>query len=281
MESNQTDDNDSDITAESDRNEDHPELENISCGINEEDEDGDGPIGPIRQCKKRKRAFREIPTRQHSEEFVISDTDDDDLFVESTVPCKRRKTVTFSSYNHVRKYHTNSSVPAVTCHRQDDCIDGDSYGGYHVQRRKRQRIQDLCAGDEIIEESSWTEVAEQPSTGNTLISDVKCYQIKDETSETSEDSDDGMSPSGKWIKDDVDRKDPIVAELIRANATAIKQEGQHEEWVYCLQWLSHVGLGKHCGKLASLWKEDEIDFSTLKRLNHDDLVWFCVLPCAL
>ena len=122
----------------------------------------------------------------------------------------------------------------------------------------------------------------QPSsTENEHIRDMRDCKSPEETLETVEDEGDCGSISENYSVDEMDRKDPIVAAIIRANGTAIKQENHRDEWVDCLQWLNHVGLGKHCDTLASQWEEDEIDFPTLKRLDHGDLVCSIGLFCFI
>lgn len=169
----------------------------------------------------------------------MSDCDDQDRCIRSNSQQKRRKLAPIGD-------HTNSSQSS----RASLVPDGKANGGnndddddFQVCPRKGQRLHGHCTGDEVIE---------------------RCSVNKDEReSFMMGERDDGESNEVEIIE--MDRKVPYFA-------TAIKQEDQSEEWRQCLQWLSHVGLGKHCDKLAVEWEEGEMDFHTLKRVKDEHLV---------
>ena len=125
-----------------------------------------------------------------------------------------------------------------------------------VQRAKRQRVHGICAGEEVAACESSTQdkgILRRNQRRAVTIErnrNVQHRRIQQTEMKIEENSDDDASTVMEG--DAMDRL----------------------HWMQCLHWLNNVGLGEHHDKLASQWEEDEMDFPTLKRLDHDDLVWF-------
>lgn len=215
-----------------------------------------------RPNKKRRRESIDSFNAQNFDNVVISDCDIyDDRFNQSNPSHKRLKAVPIKKRSRVRSARTNSSRDVLVSDGREMRNNNDDFSDAKILKRKRTRQHDDCTGDEVIEGGIEDHNARAPFMKN-----------EEETSTVTNDSDDGNRSDEDVIE--IDRKVPFFA-------TAIKQEDQSQEWMHCLQWLSHVGLGKHCDKLASHWEEDEIDFCTLKRLKNEHLVCICVTLSSL
>ena len=166
-----------------------------------------------------------------------------------------------------------------------DCIDDDRFI-LHNAPNKRRKVVEIKNHDRVRQEHTNSSVIDIGSGHQDICSGDEVMErdpldMERDPLETVEDQDDCVLISENNNLHELDRKDPIVAAIIRANGTAIKHENHRDEWVDCLQWLNHVGLGRHCDILASKWEEDEIDYPTLKRLDHGDLVCSIGLSCFI
>lgn len=168
------------------------------------------------ETRGTKRTSIRLSHRQNMEEFVISDSDDDEQFIHSMTAYKSRiSNVTFNG----RRQWTDDEVETLRYlkqHSQSDTEIAAALGRNESSvRMKWKRLQ---------------------KTG-----------------------DNELSKRGEWIRGS-------------SNSMEQLQQSQNEEWMACLRWLDDAGLGEHRDQLAWQWKEDEVDFPTLKRLDHDDLV---------
>ena len=200
-----------------------------------------------RPNKKRKRESIDSFNAQNSDNIVISDYDvDDDRFKQSNPSHKRRRFLPIKKRSRVRSDRLNSSRDVLVSDGREMRYDDGDVSDAKMPKRKRQRVHDHCVGDEVIERRS-------------VNHDARTVAMKNEE----ENSIGGDDSDVEVIE--IDRKAPLFA-------TAIKQEDQSDEWMQCLQWLSYVGLTKHCDKLARQWEKDQMDFHTLKRLRDEHLV---------
>ena len=116
-------------------------------------------------------------------------------------------------------------------------------GNLRRPRPKRQRVNDVCLGDDRVEKENANPFVVRPN--------LRKNRFKSRGDEANHN---------------------VKIHRINSAAVAMKQEDQRDEWRDCLEWLDQVGLGQHCDRLAAQWEKDEMDFHTLKRLKDDHLV---------